>query len=263
MDKSLHIPIRLLGQSGVRLSLAGITVYIDPYLSNSVQIIHDADLIRQVPIPLQPVDVTDADLVFITHEHIDHCDPHTLPTIALASPQARFMCPVPVAVKLTEWGIRPDRIAAVSEEWVEVASGLRVMAVPAAHPEIVRDALGHLACVGYLIEVLDRRIYIAGDTGVKQEIIDALFEQVPIHTAFLPVNEQNFFRERRGIIGNMSVREAFQFAEEIGVRQVVAVHWDMFAVNAVDPDEIRLIYQRMNPNFALLINPVYLNLGDV
>lgn len=263
MNKSLYIPVRLLGQSGVRLSLAGTTIYIDPYLSNSVQTLHAADHIRQVPIPLNPVNVTDADLVFITHDHTDHCDPHTLPAMALASPQARFVCPWPVAVKLIEWGIHPDRIDAASEGWIEIASGLRLRAVPAAHPEIVRDPQGRLACVGYLIEASDRRIYIAGDTCVKQEIIDLLVAQGPIHTAFLPVNEQNFFRERRGIIGNMSVREAFQFAEEIGVRQVVAVHWDMFAANAVDPDEIRLIHQRMDPDFALLLNPAHLSFTDL
>jgi len=61
----------------------------------------------------------------------------------------------------------------------------------------------------------------------------------------------------------MSVREAFEFAGEIGLRQVIAVHWDMFAANAVDPDEIRLIHQRMNPDFALLIRPTHVNLGKV
>jgi rhamnosyltransferase len=263
MHRYQNILVKLLGQSGVRLSLAGTTVYIDPYLSNSVQIIHDSDSIRLVPIPLHPADVTDADFVFVTHDHTDHCDPHTLPLIALASPQARFICPPPVAVKLLEWGLHPDRIASASERWVEIAFDLRVRAIPAAHPEIMRDSLGHLACVGFLIELSDWRLYIAGDTCVKQEIIDVLVAEGPVHIAFLPVNEQNFFRERRGIIGNMSVREAFQFAEEIGARQVVAVHWDMFAANSVDPTEIRLIHRRMNSNFTLLINPTHLSFADV
>jgi L-ascorbate metabolism protein UlaG (beta-lactamase superfamily)/glycosyltransferase involved in cell wall biosynthesis len=263
MKRSSQIPIQMLGQSGVRLNFAGLTVYVDPYLSNSVQSLHDADLIRQLPIPVFPLEVTDADLILITHGHTDHCDPQTLPIIALASPRARFICPATVAVKLSEWGIHSGCIAIATEEWIEFESGIRIKAVPAAHPEVVRDFFGRLTCVGYLIEVLGRRIYIAGDTGVKQEIIDILVADGPIHTAFLPVNEQNFFRERRGIIGNMSVREAFQFAEEIGVRQVVAVHWDMFTANAVDPDEIRLIHQRMNFNFTLLINPSHLSFADV
>jgi len=261
MTTSLRVPVDMLGQSGCRLAFPGATVYLDPYLSNSVQLLDAPDLERQLPIPLPPEKITDADIVLITHEHIDHCDPHTLPRLAEASPQARFVGPAPVLKKLTEWGIDSARLTPAVEDFIDLAPALRLYAVPAAHPEIERDAQGNLTCVGYLLDCAGQRIYLAGDTSAKQEIIDTLVAHGPIDTAFLPVNEHNFFRGRRGIIGNMSVREAFQFASEIGAKKVVAVHWDMFAINAVDPDEIRLIHQRMNPDFALLIRPKHLNLG--
>ncbi len=263
MTTSLRIPVQMLGQSGCRLAFPGATIYLDPYLSNSVQVLDAPDLERQIPIPLPPEKITDADIVLITHEHIDHCDPHTLPRLAQASSQARFVGPAPVLKKLTEWGIDSARLTLAAEDSIDLVANLRVRAIPAAHPEIERDAQGNLACVGYLLDYAGQRIYLAGDTSAKQEIIDTLVAHSPIDTAFLPVNEHNFFRGRRGIIGNMSVREAFQFASEIGVKQVVAVHWDMFAINAVDPDEIRLIHQRMNPGFALWIRPNHLNLGIV
>src|SRR3546814_20389114 len=84
------IPVRLLGQSGCRLGFPGCTIYVDPYLSNSVQELDAPDLARLTPIPLQPGQVDDADWVLITHDHIDHCDPHTLPALAEASPTASF-----------------------------------------------------------------------------------------------------------------------------------------------------------------------------
>lgn len=262
MNSASRIPVQLLGQSGCRLSFPGATVYLDPYLSNSVQELDAPDLQRKVPIPFSPESVTDADWVLITHEHIDHCDPHTLPKLAAASPQARLVGPKPVVRRLIEWGIAQDRTTLAMEHWVALAPGLRLRSVPAAHPEIERDTQGNLNCVGYLLDYAGHYIYLAGDTSARQEIIDTLVANGPIHTAFLPVNEHNFFRGQRGIIGNMSVREAFQFAVEIGARQVVAVHWDMFESNAVDPDEIRLIHQRMNPGFALLLKPTTLSLAD-
>ena len=262
-NSTSRIPIQLLGQSGCRLDFSDCTIYIDPYLSNSVQELDASDLERLIPIPFMPESVTDADWVLITHEHIDHCDPYTIPQIAKSSPQAKFVCPQPVANLLEKWGIEQNRIFIASETWSELNPDLRLLATPAAHSKIVRNISGQLLCVGFIIEAFGQRIYFAGDTCVQQEIIDVLVENAPIHTAFLPVNEQNFFRHRRNIIGNMSVREAFQFAEEIGVKQVVAVHWDMFAVNAVDPDEIHLIYKVMNPNFILLLNPVSINLSPV
>jgi L-ascorbate metabolism protein UlaG (beta-lactamase superfamily) len=259
----MRILVQMLGQSGCRLGLPGATVYLDPYLSNSVQELDAPDLARQVPIPYPPESVIDADWVLITHGHIDHCDPHTLPTLAKASPQARFVGPAPVVAKLKSWGIAATRIELASEAWFDLMPNLRILTIPAAHPEIERDVAGNLACVGYLIDYTGQKLYLAGDTSAKQEIIDALVANGPVHTAFLPVNEHNFFRGRRGIIGNMSVREAFQFAREISARQVVAVHWDMFAINAVDPDEIRLIHQHMNPGFNLLLRPIAINLGSV
>jgi L-ascorbate metabolism protein UlaG (beta-lactamase superfamily)/glycosyltransferase involved in cell wall biosynthesis len=256
-----RIPVQLLGQSGCRFSFPGVTIYLDPYLSNSVQDLDAPDLIRCLPIPFAPNSVVDADIVLITHEHMDHCDPHTIPGIATASPQARFVGPAPVVRRLQEWGIASERISPALEDWMELGSELRVHAIPAAHPEIDRDERDQLRCVGYLLEYEGQCIYLAGDTSARQEIIDKLKELGPIHTAFLPVNEHNFFRARRGIIGNMSVREAFQFAAEIDARQVVAVHWDMFAVNSVEPEEIRIIHQSMKPGFNLLLRPTVIDLS--
>ena len=263
MNNKSRIPIQLLGQSGCKLQFPNCTVYLDPYLSNSVQELDGPDLERLQPIPFLPESVIDADKVLITHKHIDHCDPHTIPKLAKASPQAQFVCPHGVCAQLIEWGIDKSRIILASEVWTELDENLSLLAIPAAHPDIVRDKNGNLACVGYLIKYFDQLIYLAGDTCVKQEIIDTLVASGPIHTAFLPVNEHNFFRGRRGIIGNMSVREAFQFAEEIKAKQVVAVHWDMFAINSVEPEEIKLLHKLLNPNFALLINPTQLNFSPV
>jgi rhamnosyltransferase len=256
------IPIKLLGQSGCRIDFAGVTVYVDPYLSNSVQLFDSVELERQIPIPVLPDQVNDAKIVLITHAHLDHCDPYTLPQLALASPQALFVGPKVVSVKLKEWGISPSRILPALEEWTQLASDLRVLTIPAAHPEIERDELGNLICVGYLLDFAGRLIYLAGDTFVRQEIIDNLVQQGPVHTAFLPVNEHNFFRSRCGIIGNMTVREAFQFAEEIGAKQVVPVHWDMFANNSTSEDEIRLIHKNMGIESTLLIRPTRLFLSN-
>lgn len=254
-DFPAPIPLKLLGQSGCRFSFPGCTVYVDPYLSNSVQELDAADLGRLLPIPVDAKAVVDAAWVLVTHDHIDHCDPQTLPDLANASPGARFMGPPPVLRKLADWGIAAARLVPATETWTELAPGLKAHAVPAAHPEISRDSDGHLACVGFVLEHVGYRVYIAGDTSVRQPILDALSGLAPIETAILPVNEKNYFRDRRGIIGNMSIREAFQLAAEVGFEKVIPVHWDMFAANAASPDEIRAVYAQMRPPFELLMQP--------
>lgn len=251
-----QVATRWLGQSGFRLEAGGVVVYVDPYLSDSVAEREGAHLRRQSPIPILPARVTDAQVVCITHAHLDHCDDATLVPLALASPGCRFICPAEVAQLLTSaFGIAPARVVVAREAWMELGPLVRVRAIPAAHPRIERDAAGNARCVGYLFDFGGRKVYHSGDCSVDPEQVAVLKSLLPIEVALLPVNERNFYREQQGIVGNMSVREAFGLAAELGVRTLVPMHYDMFAPNAVYPDEIRTVYERERPPFALVFDP--------
>tara|TARA_R110002111_G_scaffold99170_6_gene153289 strand:- start:8067 stop:8843 length:777 start_codon:yes stop_codon:yes gene_type:complete len=250
-DKDIGMYIESIGQSGLRIKYFDQVIYVDPYLSNSVQILDSNDLERLLPIPFSAEEVTDADWVLLTHDHIDHCDPMTIPTIAKKSPHSKFLGPAPVIEKLISWGISGERVYLANKARCLLLDGLEVDVIPAAHPSIEYDDNHNLLCVGYLLNAQNEKVYISGDTVVEQSILDVVKKLGPVDTVILPVNESNFFRERRGIIGNMSVREAFGFAEEVGAKRMIPVHWDMFAENSVSQDEIRLIYKQMNPSFEL------------
>lgn len=232
-----------LGQTGLLITIGDLRVLVDPYLSNSVQELDAADLQRQVPIPYSPEELTSVDWILITHDHMDHCDPHTLPALAKASPQSRFVGPLAVRQQLVQWGIAPERVLPAPTEQLCLGEELTVRAVPAAHPRIRLDPAGQPQAVGYLFEHNGRSLYLAGDTSVCDELLLLLKQLAPIQAALLPVNEDNFFRRRRGIVGNMSVREAFELAEEVGIQQVAPVHWDMFSINSVSPEEILAVYK--------------------
>lgn len=248
-----------LGQTGLRIDLGYLTVLVDPYLSHSAQELDEPDLVRKVPIPYQPHELNSVDWVLITHEHIDHCDPHTLPALAEASPHAQFVGPHTVRSKLKHWGISDQRILPASLAPLDLGEELYVRAIPAAHPQLRIDQDGQPHAIGYLFNHHDRSLYLAGDTSVCDELLDFLKGVGPINTALLPVNEDNFFRRRRGIIGNMSIREAFCLAAEIGIQSVVPVHWDMFLVNSASPSEIQAVYQTNDWPFEL-ISPREVNL---
>jgi L-ascorbate 6-phosphate lactonase len=243
-----------LGQTGLKIDAVSTCVLVDPYLSHSVQELDAPDLVRLVPIAYSPSSLHEVNWVLITHEHMDHCDPHTIPVLAEASPQARFVAPEPVRRQLKEWGIASERILAATSEWIELGSDLRVRAVPAAHPRILIGQDGQPKAVGYLLERFGKRVWVAGDTSVCEELIHCLQDLSPIHTALLPVNEDNFFRRRRGIVGNMSVREAFELAAEVEIKQVVPVHWDLFEINSTNPNEIEAVYRAYNWPFKLVMN---------
>jgi L-ascorbate 6-phosphate lactonase len=249
-----------LGQTGLKIDLEHLCVLIDPYLSHSVQELDAPDLVRQVPIAYAPSSLHQINWVLITHEHMDHCDPHTIPEIAAASPLALFMAPEPVRRQLLEWGLAQERVVAASLSWTELGANLWVRAVPAAHPRIITGADGQPKAVGYLFEHQQKRLLVAGDTSVCEEVIASLKALKPIHSALLPVNEDNFFRRRRGIVGNMSVREAFGLAAELEVQEVMPVHWDLFAINSTSPEEIQAVYASQPWPFRLVMNAGDINL---
>ena len=72
-----------------------------------------------------------------------------------------------------------------------------------------------------------------------------------MNIVILPINEHNFMREKLGIIGNMSLREAFYLADFLNTKELIPIHWDMFELNSVFKEEIQLLYELLKPNFTL------------
>ena len=248
----MNFSYELLGQSGVFLSFDNFRVLVDPYLSDYVKHLEGPTRARLQPINPDPSTVVNVDLICVTHEHCDHCDIWTLGKIAKASPKAKFLCPAVCEPILLEAGIERERILLAQQQPLVIeAVGLEISWLPAAHPTIEYDSNGFLKMLGYVFSSDSVSVYHAGDTSVCDELISALREVGPIDLAFLPVNEDNYFRRRDNIIGNMSIRDAFMLADELNIKSVVPVHWDMFEVNGAYWEEIELIYSKRNFGFEL------------
>lgn len=247
--------ISSLGQAGFRIELGGTVLFIDPYLSDRVEKLEGPLLKRLRPAPVQAAQVGDANYVLISHVHTDHCDIETLAPLAQASPDCRFIGPKIVIDYLSSEGISPQRLITVNRDVINLPSGIQITPVPAAHKLIEEDFDGHLRYLGYVINWNGKRILHTGDTCVHGLLIDRIKACGPIDIALLPVNECNFFRDRAGIVGNMSIREAFKLAEEISAEIVVPMHYDMFEPNQAYREEIEIIYSKTKPRFRLELDP--------
>lgn len=252
--KPEDVRLLALGQSGFILDASGTRLIIDPYLSDSVAEMFGENLRRQIPIVRPPAELSDVDWILLTHAHLDHTDPATLRPILEASPRVKFVAPYESRAILEQMGVTDREIFVPPTEWVELAFGVSVRAIPAVHPDLEVSSSGELQAVGYLLRIGGTTIYHAGDTSPHSAIVEALAGEA-IDLALLPINERNYYRDREGIIGNMSVREAFQFAAEIGARTLVPIHWDLFAPNGVHPEEVAALYERECPPFRLEFLP--------
>lgn len=224
-----------LGQAGFVLKGGDTIAYIDPYLSNSVEDIGGPP--RRFPIPVDPALITHAQVVFATHEHLDHTDAATLAPLMAASPSALLVASLQGRQIALDAGIPAGRIITPKlGERVEVA-GLAFTATPAAHYEYEVDAAGHSRWMGFIIECNDVTVYHSGDTIIFPELLAALAGR-SIDIALLPINGRDFFREREGIIGNLWPGEAVELAKAIGAQVLIGMHNDLFASNRVSPGMI-------------------------
>ena len=196
--------------------------------------------------------------MLITHEHRDHCDEDTLIPMANASKSCQFIGPYKVVEKLQQYGLEKKRLL-IANNSMQLANDLIVHVVPSAHPVVKKNGQNGWDAIGYIIEYQGIKIYHAGDTSLCDEVIESVLVYGELEIAMIPVNEKNYMRDKQGIIGNMSVREAFYFAEKLGVKTLIPTHWDMFAQNQVYREEIELLYNKLIPNFNLIFGEIKLN----
>jgi L-ascorbate metabolism protein UlaG (beta-lactamase superfamily) len=198
---------------------------------------------RRFPIPLDPATIQHADVVFATHEHLDHADGPTLGPLMAASPQATLITSPQGRALALQADVSAERIVVPRVgERVEFA-GLSYTATPASHgaralpiPRYAYevDAEGHARWMGFLIECNGVTLYHAGDTILFPELLGALQNQ-QIDLALLPINGRDFFREQQDIVGNLWPREAVELAVAIQARVLIGCHNDLFDGNRLNP----------------------------
>jgi L-ascorbate metabolism protein UlaG (beta-lactamase superfamily) len=216
--------------------------------NNNINNIFQSDFL---PAPVKLFESQKIDFVFITHGHLDHCDPVSLNLIVDKNSDVTIFGPNSISSILSGFEKLKRRFIPISANEIGLTDGLMVNVIPAAHTEIVLDGNGFYECVGYVFKTSHTCVYHSGDTIPHSDIVATLSSLAPFDIVFLPCNERNYYRERDGIVGNMSVREIFQFAVEINARTVCPIHWDMFHTNSTFPEEIELVYRLSNLPFKM------------
>lgn len=229
-----------LGQSGFVIKGGATIAYIDPYLSDSGA---EIGAKRRFPIPMDPAAIQHADVVFATHEHLDHADGPTLGPLLAASPQATLITSPQGREIALQSDVAAERIIVPRVgERVEFA-GLTYTAMPASHGSsalpVTRyayevDDEGHARWMGFLISCNGVTIYHSGDTILFSELLTALKGQ-RVDLALLPINGRDYFREQQDIVGNLWPREAVELAAAIESRVLIGCHNDLFDGNRVNP----------------------------
>lgn len=269
-----------LGQAGFLIRTKQASWLIDPYLSDSLAEKYKGKHyphIRMMPAPIRVQDLTNVDGVLCTHKHTDHMDAGTLIPLFQHHLGNRAFMLAPRAEKkeaLTRSGLPSDRIHWISDgEELVLSDSLSVHATLAAHESIERDNQGNSRFLGYILKISVNEntqvkhegthekkdtltIWHSGDCVPYEGLIDTLKRHQP-DVALLPVNGRDERRSSQGIPGNFHLEEALSLCKQVGIKNLVAHHFDLFEFNTIDPQKILLAAQQNADSISIF--PAQLN----
>lgn len=252
-----------LGQAGFLIESPGVRIIIDPYLSDSLAVKYKDGRfphIRMVPVPVRPEELTGIDIVLCTHGHSDHMDPGTLPVLAAANPECRFIGPASETLKAVERGVPAKMYCGLDAAESLVKGRSRITAIASAHEDLAVDDEDRSLYLGYVIEIGGYKIYHSGDS-VPYEGLVAILKMHEIDAALLPVNGRDELRSSNGIAGNFTVEEAVQLCCDAGIPKMIPHHFGMFDFNTEDPDEIDQLLSKSGLDYMIPVigRPFILN----
>lgn len=257
-----RIILTYIGQMGYVIDGAGLRIVVDPYLSYSVDRVcsdERASWNRLYAPPIEPDKLGGVDVVFLSHDHLDHTDPETLRGICTASPGARFAASADFADKLPSYGVSYARVIPLeADKALRLSDSVTVTPIPAAHEQLHPTSRGGFAELGFVFDIAGRRIYHAGDTCVYPGLARRIEGS---SAAVIPVNGRDSERAAIGVVGNMNIGEAAELAVTADIGLLLPSHWDLYANNGESRENIvsamaeypRQKYCLPNPGDTILI----------
>jgi len=227
------VAVWYLGCNGFVLKAGdGTTAFIDPYLGTG----DPPRTVRMIPVPFDPEDVSEADAVFGSHEHVDHVHgPSQAPV--LANTGADFYTTdaghdvVAEEDWTGEWGVDDSQLHEVEEGDTVEAGAFTVHVEPANDPDAVHP-------VSYVFEHRSGTFFHGGDARPGE--FEAVGEAYDIDLGVLAF----------GTVGNVYDPEAgepvrtrwyndenriVEAANTLRLDRLLPSHWDMWKGLTTEP----------------------------
>ena len=179
------------------------------------------------------------DVVLMSHNHYDHLDSPTVRRIAVAHPEAEWLCPLRLGEALRSFGVR--RVTECNW-WQRVETpGFSAMCTPARHysARTLRDR-GQSLWSGWTIAADDVRVFFAGDTALHPEFGAIAREAGPFDLVLLPIGayEPRWFM--RDV--HMNPEDAIAAYVDLSRKERItsrclAMHWGTFRLTDEPADE--------------------------
>jgi L-ascorbate metabolism protein UlaG (beta-lactamase superfamily) len=182
---------------------------------------------RLTPLPISVEQITDIDVILLSHNHRDHMDKKSMTTICSYNPHAIIYTGLGIGLLLRKWGIKNKIIEAGWYQQYPEFQGVKITYLPSKHwnRRGLLD-LNEMLWGGFMIQGKNHSIYFAGDSGIDQhfEEIGNLFPHIDIAMigigAYLP---QTIMYD-----AHTQPSEALKAWEMTGARRLIPMHYGTF-----------------------------------
>ena len=208
----MSFTVRALGQNCFLFVMNGFSLCIDPYFTESIINLPGCENFhRLIPVIIEPEEL-EADMIFCTHDHIDHLDPET---IKRAEKVSLFVGPTSCAEHFKLLGIDREKVLMLNRGGLFNTNGAVIRAVYADHTQ---DSVGIvLNCDGVTV-------YITGDSLYNDKLLSVKEFSPDVMIGCI-----------NGKLGNMNYKESAKLALNLGVRVSIPCHYGMFKDNTENP----------------------------
>lgn len=211
-----------LGHSSLMINMDGFRILLDPVFEEKVSPVGPKRYNGPVPAAIE--DLTDIDLVIVSHDHYDHLNKQTIR--ALRDRSAWFAVPLGVDNHLLGWGIPASKIIPLN--WWESfspAEGLTVTATPAQHfsGRGLTDR-NRTLWASWVIESPTFKIFFSGDSGYFDGFSTIGDRLGPFDMTFLECGAYD--PAWHGV--HMYPEETVRAHQDLGGKILHPIHWGTF-----------------------------------
>lgn len=153
------------------------------------------------------------DALAITHDHLDHLDPETLPIIEQVALPKAYFGPGSVIAHLNQLNVRREALVNLERDDEIRFGDMTLIAVYAEHTS---DS------IGIVLKTPDLSVYITGDTCMKPELINESTRDCDVLIACI-----------NGIDDNLSPLEAAQLANGLNAKLLIPMHYGLIPCSTV------------------------------
>lgn len=209
----------------------GQIVCVDPYLSDAAERLFGFKRLSLAPLKAGGLA---CDLLFFTHDHVDHLDIDSLDDIVKAKPGCRVLASASCvdflkSKKVAYEVVSPGKLSQLGQ--------ITIKTVAADHGDLCPSA------VGFVISFTGRNIYFTGDTAFNSNLMAEAIDDKP--EIIIPCIN--------GAYGNMNETEAAMLASKCEARIAIPSHFWLFAEHGGCPATFRDSLKVHAPSTVLLL----------